>query len=75
MKETPFAVPINKWLFHDSGENISEILMDPRANIAEFLEPKAIRFLIKTVFPKNPTASAQIWALLILEVWLQEVLK
>lgn len=72
-KKKGFSVPIHNWLERDFGDRIPEILLDKGAQIREFVSPK----VLESLFDSSPqkVMGHQLWALLVFEFWLSEVLK
>lgn len=69
-----FAVPIERWLYADHTEMVSDILRNPRGSIFDYCDYGAVQALLDCPFEERSANSNRIWALLILEIWMQEVL-
>lgn len=69
-----FAVPLQRWLYQEHAVPVRDILLDPQARIYEYLQFSAVKDLLDCAPVERSTNSLRIWALLILEKWLQGVL-
>lgn len=69
-----FAVPLQDWLYRDHTNRVKEILVNPSAKTRDLLNQSAVRLLLSSDQKTNPSSSAQVWGLLILEFWLKEIL-
>ena len=68
-----FTVPLAAWFRGPLRGWVHDILLAPGAAVHEFFEPQALRRMVETN-DRQRDMSQQLWALLVLEVWHQEVL-
>jgi asparagine synthase (glutamine-hydrolysing) len=64
-----FALPLVHWLKHELKELIMTLLLDPRTLQRGYFEARAVRQLLDEHFRGRRNHSAQIWRLLIFELW------
>jgi asparagine synthase (glutamine-hydrolysing) len=74
-KKMGFAIPVKQWFSGDLKAMTLDILMDPQARIRGFLNGQAIQGLLSDSANGRPEVGAPLWCLLILELWLQQVMK
>jgi len=69
-----FAAPLQRWLYQEHAAPVRNILLDPQARIYEYVQRSAVKALLDCAPVERSTNSQRIWALLILENWLQGIL-
>lgn len=74
-KKMGFGVPLERWLYSDFSSKIQDLLLDPHAKIYEYVRLDGVQKLLHCPISERYANSGRIWALLILEMWLKEVLK
>jgi asparagine synthase (glutamine-hydrolysing) len=72
-KKAGFGIPVQKWLLHDDGKFIRDVLLDPKTLSRGYFRPKAITQMVDAFIKGKgdyfyPSAPA-IVALLTLELW------
>jgi asparagine synthase (glutamine-hydrolysing) len=70
--KAPFAAPIRSWLRRDLAPIVAEYLHPGRVLARSLLNPSVVRRLIIEHGRGYEDHSLRIWALLTLEVWMQE---
>ena len=70
--KAPFAAPIRSWLRRDLAPMVAEYLHPGRVLARGLLNPSVVRRLIREHSRGYEDHSLRIWALLTLEVWMQE---
>jgi asparagine synthase (glutamine-hydrolysing) len=70
--KAPFAAPIRSWLRRDLAPMVAEYLHPGRVLARGLLNPSVVRRLIHEHSRGYEDHSLRIWALLTLEVWMQE---
>jgi asparagine synthase (glutamine-hydrolysing) len=68
-----FPVPVYEWLSGRLKGWARDILLDPRAKIAAWIEPAALRraYDDATRAESGPTPRHRLWSLLVLELWMR----
>lgn len=64
-----FAIPVGAWIQKELRSWVEEILLSSKS---EFVEPKAVRRMLRDHSSSRRDYSQQLWALLVLELWLQD---
>jgi asparagine synthase (glutamine-hydrolysing) len=67
-----FELPIAEWLRGDLGSFAKEVLLDPRTRECGVLNPAYARDLLTRHIEGHEDHSAQLWTLLVLELWHRE---
>ncbi len=67
-----FAIPIATWLQRDLGADVNAQLLDRGAKIHSFIDPAALAQILTAPDGLSTAVGGQIWALLVLETWLQQ---
>ncbi|WMN12703.1 asparagine synthase (glutamine-hydrolyzing) [Marivirga salinae] len=70
--KTSFEAPIGNWLKHDFNELLKDLLFNPQAKIYNYVNYTEIMLLMKGVKYQERNTDYMIYALLVLEMWLQE---
>lgn len=70
-----FGVPIGRWLRGELRSLLSDLLLAPDAAIREFLQPAEVRRICEQHWSGRRDRSMQLWALMMLELWLREVVR
>jgi asparagine synthase (glutamine-hydrolysing) len=70
--KAPFAAPIRTWLRRDLAPMIAEYLSPNRIRARGLLNPAVVRRMLGEHQSGREDHSLRIWALLTLEIWLQE---
>ena len=68
-----FGMPLGTWFRAGLKDRLCDLLLDPGARVAEFLEPAAIRRYLERHFEGSAELAAQLWCLMCLEIWLREM--
>ncbi|MEA2271325.1 MAG: hypothetical protein QOI98_33 [Solirubrobacteraceae bacterium] len=68
-----FEVPVAEWFRGELRGLLEETLLDPAARVHAYLEPAGVAALVSRHLDGAQDNSAKLWALMILELWLQEV--
>jgi asparagine synthase (glutamine-hydrolysing) len=68
-----FGVPLGRWFRGELRGYLEDMLLSPRARARPFFDPVAVRRLIDTHGTRRDR-SAQLWALLVLELWARRFL-
>ncbi len=68
-----FPTPLTRLLAGPLQTLAWDVLTDPGAEIRQWLFPDQVRKVLQTMAPDQPTASRQVYALLVLELWLKNV--
>ncbi len=66
-----FGIPLDHWLRNDLREVVRDTLLDRTARERGLLDPGAVSKLVATLDTSAPE-TYQVWALLMLELWLRE---
>ena len=66
-----FAVPLAGWLQGPLRGWMEELLLGKSAGVERFVKPDALRSLVATHTSGSRDLSQQLWALMVLEVWLR----
>ncbi|TAD90236.1 MAG: hypothetical protein EAY75_04605 [Bacteroidetes bacterium] len=66
-----FGVPIGAWLRAPVGKVYVDILQNPKSILSHYLPARYIQTLVKQHLSYQTDATAELWALLVLEMWLQ----
>ena len=69
-----FGVPIGRWFGGELRGHLEDILLSPAALGRGFFDPEAVRALVRSHRPGFRGRSAQLWALLMLELWCRRFL-
>jgi asparagine synthase (glutamine-hydrolysing) len=64
-----FEIPLARWLRGDLREMAGELLFSPRAVARGYARPEQVRELWRTHQQRTRDHSAQLWALMVLELW------
>ncbi|HYJ33453.1 MAG TPA: asparagine synthase (glutamine-hydrolyzing) [Candidatus Binatia bacterium] len=70
--KAPFAVPIRSWLAGDLAEYVQDVLNPSRVRARGLLDPNVVQALVREHHTGREDHSLRIWALLTLELWMQE---
>ena len=70
-----FAFPIEDWLRKDLKEMSFDLLLSSDSQLDNFLERKEIKGMIEDHQSKRRDHGAQIWAMLLLELWCHQLIK
>ncbi|ADR23055.1 asparagine synthetase B [Marivirga tractuosa] len=70
--KTSFEAPLDNWLKHDFKELLKDLLYNPQAKIYNYINYTEIMMLMKGVKYQERNTDYMIYALLVLEMWLQE---
>jgi len=70
--KTSFEAPLENWLKHDFNELLKDLLFNPQAKIYNYVNYTEIMLLMKGVKYQERNTDYMIYALLVLEMWLQE---
>jgi asparagine synthase (glutamine-hydrolysing) len=68
-----FGIPVDEWCRRDLRELIEDGLRDRHGEIFHFLDFKAVAKLLDLYYRNGPVSPAQIWCLLMLDLWFREV--
>jgi asparagine synthase (glutamine-hydrolysing) len=74
-KKRGFNVPISMWLRHELRELVHDILNPRRIKEAGFFNPEAVSALIREHEQKRADLSRNIWGILVLMLWYDELSK
>lgn len=66
-----FTVPINAWLKGDIDNYMKSILLSPKTAAREYYNQTEVKLLLKQHQQQTGNFAPQLWALLMLELWLQ----
>jgi asparagine synthase (glutamine-hydrolysing) len=64
-----FAVPLVHWLRKELKADLLDLLLEPRTIQRGYFDPGAVRSLLREHLSGRRNLSAQVWHLLILELW------
>ena len=64
-----FAIPVGAWIQKELRAWVEEILL---SSTSGFVEPKAVRRILRDHLGSRRDFSQQLWALVVLELWLQQ---
>jgi asparagine synthase (glutamine-hydrolysing) len=67
-----FGVPLDHWFRHELKDLATDLLLAPKARLAEFVRPEAVQSLWTEHQQRRFDHSARLWALVMLESWLRE---
>ncbi len=67
-----FAIPLAGWLQNELRPWLEEVLLSPSALERGFFKEEALRSMVADHMARRRDYSQQLWALLMLEVWLQK---
>ncbi|WP_375579003.1 asparagine synthase (glutamine-hydrolyzing) [Marivirga tractuosa] len=70
--KTSFEAPLENWLKHDFNEPLKDLLFNPQAKVYQYVKYTEIMMLMKGEKYKERNTNYMIYALLVLEMWLQE---
>ncbi len=70
--KTSFEAPLGNWLQHDFKEPVKDLLFNPQAKIYKYVNYTEIMLLMKGKKYQERNTDYMIYALLVLEMWLQE---
>jgi asparagine synthase (glutamine-hydrolysing) len=70
--KTSFEAPLRDWLQNDFKELMKDLLFNPQAKIYKYVNYTEIMLLMKGVKYQERNTNYMIYALLVLEMWLQE---
>ncbi len=68
-----FGVPLARWFRGEWERPLREVLLDPGTRKRGFFRPEAVETLIREHCELRADHSYALWALLVLELWFQEV--
>ena len=71
-KKKGFEIPLYQWLTDDLRELVADALLNPNAKIYTYLDKEQVRLLIKQETMNERNWAYLVYALLILELWLQK---
>ena len=71
-RKAGFSTPVDKWLAHDLHSLVDDLLNESRLRRRGIFKPAAVHQLISEHRKGSEDWSLQIWALLTLELWMQE---
>jgi asparagine synthase (glutamine-hydrolysing) len=66
-----FAVPIHKWFRNELAAPFKEAVLAPGSRCAQFFEPAVAQMLLDQHLARRENYGHHLWALLMLEYWLQ----
>jgi asparagine synthase (glutamine-hydrolysing) len=69
-----FGIPRNEWIAGPLAPMVDDLLRSPDSRIYTYMEPQAVGDLIDR-HARTGSLGAQIWAILMLELWHREVLE
>lgn len=67
-----FSIPLSTWFRNDLAEYVNDTLLSSNPRIAEFIDKKFVRRLIKDRLSKEKDVNGQVWSLLCFEEWLKQ---
>jgi len=73
-RKAGFGVPIGRWFRGELRGYLEDVLLSPAALGRGFFDPAAVRALVRSHVPGLRDRSAQLWALLMLELWCRRFL-
>ena len=68
-RKAGFGVPIGRWFRGELRGYLEDVLLSPAALGRGFFDADAVRALARSHVPGRRDRSAQMWALLMLELW------
>jgi asparagine synthase (glutamine-hydrolysing) len=68
-----FAFPVEEWLRKDLKELSLDLLLSSNPRLNDFLDSKVVREMLEEHQTKRKDYGQQIWALLILELWFEQL--
>jgi len=71
-KKKGFEIPLYQWLTNDLRGLVADTLLNPNAKIFTYLDKEQVRLLIKQETMNERNWAYLVYALLILELWLQK---
>jgi asparagine synthase (glutamine-hydrolysing) len=69
-----FGIPLGAWIRGPLRKWVQDLLLDPQARIGAYLKCDSIHQLLQEHFRGSENHANRLWALVMLEVWLQEYL-
>jgi asparagine synthase (glutamine-hydrolysing) len=66
-----FGVPLDDWLRTPIGRSMTDVLLDPAAQLTTYLRPERIRHLVEEHQSRRAAHGNRLYSLLCLELWLQ----
>jgi len=73
-RKAGFGVPIGRWFRGELRGYLEDVLLSPSALGRGFFDPAAVRALVRSHGHGLRDRSAQLWALLMLELWCRRFL-
>lgn len=70
-KKKGFEIPLYKWLTKDLKGLVIDALFNPNARIYDYLDKTQVRLLVEQKTMRERNWAYLVYALLILELWLQ----
>jgi asparagine synthase (glutamine-hydrolysing) len=69
-----FGIPLGAWIQGPLKEWVQQLLLDPQARMGDYLRRDCIQHLLQEHLRGRESHANRLWALVMLEVWLQEYL-
>lgn len=66
-----FAIPIHRWFREDLRAPFEQAVLDPASRCAQFIHPPAAKTLLQHHLARKENYGHHLWAILMLEYWLQ----
>ncbi|MBI4055063.1 MAG: asparagine synthase (glutamine-hydrolyzing) [Elusimicrobia bacterium] len=70
-----FSIPVGQWLRTSLKERLVETVLSPQALARPYFDPSALRQMVRLHLEGKREFGYQLWALLMLELWHQEILE
>ena len=70
-----FAIPVDRWMREDLHAEARRLLLDPRAETAQFLRRDAVEGMLERHRTGRARLGHPLWLLLVLETWLRTAAK
>jgi len=67
-----FGIPVGKWLREKEGQPYIALLLDKKNYLQDYMPYKNIEHLVKKHIAQQQDYSSVLWAMLLLEMWLQQ---
>ncbi len=67
-----FGVPLGKWFCNELRDYVCDWLLAPDLRMGAYLRPREVRRIVESHLAQKGDYSRKIWALLMLELWLQK---
>jgi len=69
-----FGIPLGAWIQGPLREWVQELLLNPHSRIGSYLKRNSVQHLFEEHLRGRESHANRLWALVMLEVWLQEYL-